>query len=424
MRWHGKELLEFVHLALLRATATARTNAVADEHRMDAECQEDDIREFFEFGLVGFGLVHAVDRHIHNAPSIVFLAVATDEGKRKDSLPVVLLVLQELVNLLPHLVAEVVLVFHLFHLLLHVELREVFGMDVDNLTRRVAVLLGDGAVLDDGRCILVHITLEDALPCYIRIVRTTRRRVVARKDEVRRPFALVLAVGILLPVVGTDAGVTDLLTERFHRTVRVKGRDGRDVTIVHILHRRIEPCVAYIHIVDAVLLVHAFQAGGTASVVVDADNLRCPSGIIRIACLLVELQFREADAVVTHVACQVRIHEVEVGILHELLYLLVGSSPNVQCFFRRLDFFGKLCLHLTGDFLLHIRWYFRHRAEEIEESLALVVQITFEERTRRAVVDAFGLHTPIHIAVEAVLRFRAESGNYIGVELHTNGGVG
>ena len=354
----------------------------------------------------------------------MFLAVATDEGKRKDGLPVVLLVLQELVDFLPHLVAEVVLVFHLLHLLLHVELRQVFGVDVDNLTRRIAVLLGNGTVLDDGRCVLVHITLEDALPCHIRIVRTTRRRVVARKDEMRRTLALVLAVGILLTVIGTDAGVSDLLTERFHRTVWVEGRDGRDVTIVHILHRRVEPCVAYIHIVDAVLLVHALQAGGTASVVVDTDNLRCPSSVVRIACLLVELKFREADAVMTHVACQVRVHQVEVGVLHELLHLLVGSAPCVQCFFRRLDFFGKLRFHLTGDFLLHVGRSFRHRAEEIEQSLALVVQIAFKERTRRAVVDAFGLHATIHVAVEAVLRFRAESGNHIGVELHAHGGVG
>ena len=294
-------------------------------------------------------------------------------------------------------------------------------MDIDNLTCRIAVFLGDTAALHDSRKIAVHIAHKDALPCRLRIIRMSCRRIVTRKDEVRRAFGFRLSVGILRSRIGTDAVVTDFLFERSQRTVRVECRNSRNLeVVVLIVHGAVQPTVAHIHIVDTVLLVHTLQAASMGTVVVDTDNFRVPSRIVLVLVLQVELQFRKTDAEVREVVGEFGVHQIHVAVLQEFFYSLGGIFPFLESLFQVGHLLTELIFHLLAEFVLSVVG----GREEIHKLLTFLEELAFDELLRCGIVDAFGLNATVHIAVEAVLRLRAKSGNHIGVELHPYGGVG
>ena len=306
----------------------------------------------------------------------MFLPVATDEGKRKNGLTVVVLVLEEGVDFRPHRITKRILFLLFLHIALHEELLQVFGVDVDNLPCRIAVFLGDTAALHDSRKIAVHIAHKDALPCRLRIIRMPCRRIVGRKNEVSRSLGLRLSVGILRSRIGADAVVLNLRFERGKRTVCIESRNSRNGEIaVLIVHGVVQPLVAHIHIVDAVLLVHSFQTASKGTVVVDTDDFRLPSGIVLVLVLQVELQFRETDAEVREIVGQFRIHQVEVAVLGEFLNAEGGKLPFLESLFQVGHFLTKLFFHLLAEFALSVV----DGRKEIHKLLTLLEKLAFDK---------------------------------------------
>ena len=190
----------------------------------------------------------------------MLLAIRTSEGEREDGLPVVSVVLEEGVDLCPHLVAQSVLLLGLGGVHLRVELLQVVGVDVDNLTCRVAVLLRYAAVLDDSAGVLIHIAIHDAVPRQFGVVVAAYRGVVEGHDEVRGALRLGLAIGGGASRVGADAVVAHLLLQRLQGAVGVKGRHGCYLGVFAGDNAAVHPLIRYIYIVDTARLVLALQA--------------------------------------------------------------------------------------------------------------------------------------------------------------------